>query len=86
MLGPQHPDTLRSRNNLAVGYRTLGAKEVVQLAEETPSNSNPICPMARRIKSAAATRSQRSEEISFWIPPLSRVFPYLEHAPPLWSM
>ncbi len=47
MLGPQHPDTLHSRNNLAVGYRTLGAKEIVQLAEETPSNSNPICPMAR---------------------------------------
>ncbi len=34
----QHPDTLHSRNNLAVGYRTLGAKEVVQLAEETPSD------------------------------------------------
>ena len=43
----QHPDTLHSRNDLAVGYRTLGAKEVVQLAEGTPSNSNPICPMAR---------------------------------------
>ena len=36
VLGPEHPETLASRNNLAIGYRRLGqTEEAVQLDEET---------------------------------------------------
>jgi hypothetical protein len=36
VLGPEHPDTLQSRNNLAIGYRALGRyEEAVALDEET---------------------------------------------------
>lgn len=36
VLGPEHPTTLRSRNNLAVGYRDLGwVQEALELDQET---------------------------------------------------
>jgi hypothetical protein len=36
VLGPEHPATLSSRNNLAAGYRDLGRyQEAVELDEET---------------------------------------------------
>ena len=36
MLGPDHPSTLTSRNNLAVAYRAAGrAAEAVSLHEQT---------------------------------------------------
>ena len=35
-LGPEHPDTLISRSNLAIGYGQLGrTQEAVELDEET---------------------------------------------------
>ena len=38
VLGPEHPDTLGSRNNLANGYRNLGRyEEAFRLDEETLS-------------------------------------------------
>jgi len=36
VLGTEHPDTLSSRNNLAIGYRVLGRHhEAVELDKET---------------------------------------------------
>ena len=38
VLGPEHPHTLTSRSNLAIGYRDLGRyEEAVRLCKETLS-------------------------------------------------
>ena len=34
VLGPEHPDTLGSRNNLAIGYRALGRVEDAERLEQ----------------------------------------------------
>ena len=43
VLGPEHPDTLTSRHNLAVGYRALlRNEEAVRLYEETLTNRDRV--------------------------------------------
>ncbi|OMG17155.1 tetratricopeptide repeat protein, partial [Actinomyces naeslundii] len=39
LLGPHHPSTLTSRNNLAEAYRAAGRIEDAEILFETPSDS-----------------------------------------------
>ena len=39
ILGPHHPDTLTSRNNLASAYRAAGRADEAKALFETPSGS-----------------------------------------------
>ncbi|WP_256274801.1 tetratricopeptide repeat protein, partial [Actinomyces sp. HMSC08A09] len=40
ILGPDHPHTLTSRNNLASAYRAAGRTEEAEVLFETPSGSD----------------------------------------------
>ena len=43
MLGPDHPDTLTSRNNLAIAYRAAGrVAEAILLHEQTLADMEPV--------------------------------------------